>query len=171
MRHPLAGPVNVSLEEICRGIGPLEEGRVRAALADGLSVARYGSTVLTYGGRTADLPGQPPARLGGHDLIGVIVPGGAPGSSGKAGVSALKAHLDSAPRNLSAMGGGPRRVQTGNQQPVHTEIAEVRTGSSRTSPDPRSGVSPTELVRALEPEEPNRQLSPAEAWYRARLGR
>lgn len=55
MRHPLAGPVNVSLAEFVRGLGPTEEATVRAALNDGMSCARYGQVVVTFGHRRAVL--------------------------------------------------------------------------------------------------------------------
>lgn len=167
-RHPSAGALAApSLAAFLESLPLSEQGRVTSALADGLSVARYGQNVFTWGDRRADLPGMPPARLAGCGLDAIIEPARSEGPA--VAKSPLKSwHDDADPHRLSGLGSKPRWVRPPQQQP-HTETPMVTTGSMRTSPDPRSGRAPMELLDHQPP--PARQVDPALDWYRQKLAR
>lgn len=171
-RHPAEGSLSVSLSAFLEGLPLSEQGRVTSALADGIAVARYGSgtsggTVFTYGDRRGDLPGLPPSRIAGLPLAAIVEP--ARDDTSAVAKSPLKAHMDSPDPHLAVLGSKPRWVRPPEQQP-RTEMPMVTTGSMRTSPDPRSGRAPMELLQDREPP-PARQGDPVLDWYRQKLAR
>jgi hypothetical protein len=129
------------------------------ALGSGMGVARFGHMVLTYGRRDAVITTQyPPAQYGSADLGDFVAPPPVP-------VSKRSPLID-------AVGDVPQ-IRRPPVSPTHTERPSVEF-ETRVSNHPRSGgfIDARGFAPGREREEvqqPQRELSESEAWWRDRL--
>jgi hypothetical protein len=155
--------VEVSSGEFGRKLTDAQRAEVAHHLSEGRGVACYidgrgaPTVIVTWGTRTADYPGYPPATSGGGTTLDSYVP-------------APKANL---PRQSPAMGWEPvPQIRRPQVAPTSTSFPEVLV-SGRTSPHPRGNsefITAQRLVPGREQEElPQTQLSEEVAWWRDHL--
>jgi hypothetical protein len=136
---------------------PAEDRRsIERALAEGFGVARFGITNVTYGRRGAVIEGLPPAAYGGSELSDFVAPPPVPASKRSPLLDAL---------------GGPPQITRPHVSPSQTERPAVEF-ETRVSNHPRSGgfIDAQRFApRREEPQQPQRELSENEAWWRDRL--
>jgi hypothetical protein len=150
----------VELQDFCNRLRLNDETRrrVHKALSQGMGVANYGNTIITFGSRDADIFGLPPREYGGSELADFVAPAPVPASKRSPLLDAV---------------GGPPQVSRPRVAPSQTEYPEVLF-AARSSPQPRGKkgyIDQRRFASRREPEEVTEEVPVSEeaAWWRDRL--